>query len=58
MGSRDEKENIISYLLNNGGDDALSLTTVKEIKATLAGHIERLPEKGAVLSSPCTTVTK
>ena len=33
-GSREDKENIISYLLNNENDDALSMTTIKEIKAT------------------------
>ena len=49
--TRDEKENIISYLLNNENDDALSLTTIKEIKATLADHIEQLPEKERLVIS-------
>lgn len=50
-GSRDDKENIISYLFNGEGDDALSMTTIKEIKATLAGHIEQLPEKERLVIS-------
>ena len=50
--TRDEKENFISNLLNNGeGEDALSMTTIKEIKATLAGHIEQLPEKEKLVVS-------
>lgn len=50
--TRDEKENFIDNLLNNGeGEDALSLTTIKEIKATLANHIEQLPEKEKLVVS-------
>ncbi len=49
--SREEKENLLNFLANNDSDDALSLTTVKEIKATLAKHIENLPEKERLVVS-------
>lgn len=49
--SREEKETLLNFLANNDGDDALSLTTVKEIKATLAKHIENLPEKERLVIS-------
>jgi RNA polymerase sigma factor FliA len=43
--SKEEKENFLHSLINGEGNDALSLTTIKEAKATLARHIEQLPEK-------------
>jgi RNA polymerase sigma factor for flagellar operon FliA len=50
--TRDEKENFINKLLNNDdGDDALSMTTIKEIKNNLADHIEQLPEKEKLVIS-------
>ncbi|MBR9982792.1 MAG: FliA/WhiG family RNA polymerase sigma factor [Desulfatitalea sp.] len=49
--SRDEKEVFLNSLMNNEGDDALSLTTIKEIKGTLARHIEHLPEKERLVVS-------
>jgi RNA polymerase sigma factor for flagellar operon FliA len=49
--SREEKETLLNFLSNTDGDDALSLTTVKEIKATLAKHIEHLPEKERLVIS-------
>ena len=50
--TRDEKDNFINGLLNDGnGDDALSMTTVKEIKRNLARHIEQLPEKEKLVVS-------
>ncbi|MFZ1984877.1 MAG: FliA/WhiG family RNA polymerase sigma factor [Desulfatitalea sp.] len=49
--TKEEKENFLNYLANNEGDDALSLTTIKEIKNTLAKHIELLPEKERLVVS-------
>jgi RNA polymerase sigma factor for flagellar operon FliA len=50
--SREEKETLLNFLASNeGGEDALSLTTIKEIKATLARHIENLPEKERLVVS-------
>lgn len=49
--TKEEKENFLSYLANNEGDDALSLTTIKEVKNTLAKHIELLPEKERLVVS-------
>ena len=49
--SRDEKEVFLNSLMNSDGDDALSLTTIKEIKGTLARHIEHLPEKERLVVS-------
>ena len=50
--TRGEKEDFISNLLNKReSDDALSMTTVKEIKANLARHIEQLPEKEKLVVS-------
>lgn len=50
--TRDEKESFISNLLNESeGEDALSMTTIKEIKRNLARHIEQLPEKEKLVVS-------
>jgi RNA polymerase sigma factor for flagellar operon FliA len=49
--TKEEKDNFLSYLANNEGDDALSLTTIKEVKNTLAKHIESLPEKERLVVS-------
>ncbi len=49
--SREEKENFLNLIMNNEGDDALSMTTVKEIKANLSRHIEQLPEKERLVIS-------
>lgn len=49
--TKEEKENFLNYLANNDGDDALSLTTIKEVKNTLAKHIESLPEKERLVVS-------
>jgi len=49
--TKEEKEHFLNYLANNEGGDALSLTTVKEIKNTLASHIEQLPEKERLVVS-------
>jgi RNA polymerase sigma factor for flagellar operon FliA len=49
--TRDEKETFLSHLINDEKEDALSLTTIKEIKNSLAEHIERLPEKERLVVS-------
>ncbi|MDA8138543.1 MAG: FliA/WhiG family RNA polymerase sigma factor [Desulfobacteraceae bacterium] len=49
--SQEEKETLMDFLSNEGGEDALSLTAIKEIKATLAKHIENLPEKERLVVS-------
>ncbi len=48
--SRDEKEKLLSYLVDND-DDALSLTRLKEIKEAVARAIEQLPEKERLVIS-------
>ncbi len=48
--SRDEKEKLLSYLVDND-DDALSLTRLKEIKEAAARAIEQLPEKERLVIS-------
>ena len=48
--SRDEKEKLISYLVDND-DDALSMTRMKELKAAVARAIEMLPEKERLVIS-------
>lgn len=49
--SKEDKENILNYPTGNEADDALSLTTIREIKTTLARHIEALPEKERLVVS-------
>jgi RNA polymerase sigma factor for flagellar operon FliA len=46
-----EKETFLTSLFGGDGRDALSMTTIKEIKATLAEHIEQLPEKERLVIS-------
>ena len=48
--SRDEKEKLMSYLVDND-DDALTLTRLKEIKEAVARTIEQLPEKERLVIS-------
>jgi RNA polymerase sigma factor for flagellar operon FliA len=48
--SRDEKEKLLSYLVDND-DDALTLTRLKEIKGAVARAIEQLPEKEKMVIS-------
>ena len=50
VSSRDEKEKLLSYLVNND-DDALSLTKLKELKEAMARAIEQLPEKERLVIS-------
>ena len=50
VSSRDEKEKLLSYLINND-DDALSLTKLKELKEAMARAIEQLPEKEQLVIS-------
>jgi RNA polymerase sigma factor for flagellar operon FliA len=48
--SRDEKEKLLSYLVDND-DDAMTLTRLKELKEALARAIENLPEKERLVIS-------
>ena len=50
VSSKDEKEKLLSYLVNND-DDALNLTKVKELKEALARAIEQLAEKERLVIS-------
>jgi len=47
----DEKRSVVDALLNNGSDDALTLTRVKEMKYAVAEAIEQLPEKEKLVIS-------
>jgi RNA polymerase sigma factor for flagellar operon FliA len=44
VSSKDEKEKLLSYLINND-DDALNMTKLKELKEAMAQAIKQLPEK-------------
>jgi RNA polymerase sigma factor for flagellar operon FliA len=48
--SRDEKEKLMSYLVDND-EDALTLTRLKEIKDAVVRAIEQLPEKERLVIS-------
>jgi RNA polymerase sigma factor for flagellar operon FliA len=50
ISSRDEKEKLLSYLINNE-DDALAMTKLKELKEAMAGAIRQLPEKERLVIS-------
>jgi RNA polymerase sigma factor for flagellar operon FliA len=50
VSSRDEKEKLLSYLVNNE-DDALSKTKLKELKEAMAQAIKQLPEKERLVIS-------
>jgi RNA polymerase sigma factor for flagellar operon FliA len=50
VSSRDEKEKLLSYLVNNE-DDALSMTKLKELKEAMARAIKQLPEKERLVIS-------
>jgi len=47
----EEKRSVVDALLNNGSDDALTLTRVKEMKNAVAEAIEQLPEKEKLVIS-------
>jgi RNA polymerase sigma factor FliA len=49
--AREDKESFLQNLMNDDGDDALSMTTIKEVKGTLAKHIEQLPDKERLVVS-------
>lgn len=49
--TKSKKEHFLGHLFGGDGGDALSLTAIKEIKATLAVHIENLPEKERLVVS-------
>lgn len=48
---RDEQEQFLTNLFGGNGRDALSMTTIKEIKSTLAQHIDDLPGKEKLVIS-------
>ena len=48
--SRDEKEKLLSYLIDND-DNALTLTRLKELKEAVAKAIEKMPEKEKLVIS-------
>ena len=48
--SRDEKEKLLNYLIDND-DNALTLTRLKELKEAVAKAIEQLPEKEKLVIS-------
>ncbi len=48
--SRDEKEKLLTYLIDND-DNALTLTRLKELKEAVARAIEQLPEKEKLVIS-------
>jgi RNA polymerase sigma factor for flagellar operon FliA len=48
--SKDEKEKLITFLVNND-DDALTMTRLKELKLALARAVEALPEKEKLVIS-------
>ena len=50
VSSRDEKEKLLSYLINNE-DDALVITKLKELKGAMAQAITQLPEKERLVIS-------
>ena len=50
ISSRDEKEKLLSYLINNE-DDALAMTKLKELKEAMAEAIRQLPEKERLVIS-------
>jgi RNA polymerase sigma factor for flagellar operon FliA len=50
VSSRDEKEKLLSYLVNND-DDALSITKLKELKEAMVEAIRQLPEKERLVIS-------
>jgi RNA polymerase sigma factor for flagellar operon FliA len=50
VSSRDEKEKLLSYLVNNE-DDALNMTKLKELKEAMARAIKQLPEKERLVIS-------
>jgi len=48
--SRDEKEKLMSFIINNE-EDALNITKLKELKTALARAIEQLPDKERMVIS-------
>jgi RNA polymerase sigma factor for flagellar operon FliA len=50
VSSRDEKEKLLNYLINNE-DDALTMTKLKELREAMAEAIKKLPEKERLVIS-------
>ncbi|MCP3954401.1 MAG: FliA/WhiG family RNA polymerase sigma factor [Desulfobacterales bacterium] len=49
--TEEEKRSVVDALMNNGSDDALTLTRVKEVRTAVAEAIEQLPEKEKLVIS-------
>ena len=49
--AKEQKEHIFDHLVGEVNTDALTMTTIKEIKIRLAEHIEELPEKERLVIS-------
>lgn len=49
--TKEQKDNIFHLMMGEKHHDALTMTTIKEIKARLAHHIEELPEKEKLVIS-------
>ena len=49
--AKEQKEDIFDNLIGEVNNDALAMTTIKEIKNRLAKHIEELPEKEKLVIS-------
>ena len=49
--AKEQKEDIFDNLIGEVNNDALAMTTIKEIKNCLAKHIEELPEKERLVIS-------
>jgi RNA polymerase sigma factor for flagellar operon FliA len=48
---KQDKENLMDYLVNGNTDDALTLTRMREMEAAVARAIEQLPEKEKLVIS-------
>jgi RNA polymerase sigma factor for flagellar operon FliA len=49
--TKEDKEQFLANIFGSDGHDALSMTTIKEIKTALARHIEQLPDKERLVIS-------
>ena len=49
--SKEQKDNIFHHMMGSRHQDALTMTTIKEIKIRLGQHIEELPEKERLVIS-------
>lgn len=49
--TKSKKEHFLGHIFGGDGNDAFSQTGIKEMKATLAAHIDQLPEKERLVIS-------